>query len=145
MKYRTLGQGLEVSAIGIGCMPMVRGGNITYGATAEDDESIATIHHAIERGVRVAMGTDGVAGEHLPRELSHMVEHGMTPLAALRSATMEAARLLDLADDVGTLEPGKIADLAVVNGDPLSVPALWADPARVVAVVQGGKIVANRT
>jgi imidazolonepropionase-like amidohydrolase len=104
----------------------------------------ANFRHAIERGVRVAMGTDGVAGEHLPRELALMVEHGMTPLAALRSATIEAARLLDLGDDVGTLEPGKIADLVVVSGDPLAEPALWADPARVVAVVQGGKIVADR-
>jgi len=51
MKYRTLGQCLKVSAIGIGCMPMVRGGNITYGAEADDVESIATIHRAIELGV----------------------------------------------------------------------------------------------
>jgi aryl-alcohol dehydrogenase-like predicted oxidoreductase len=51
MKYRTLGQGLEVSAIGIGCMPMIRGGNIVYGADAEPDEAIATIHRAIELGV----------------------------------------------------------------------------------------------
>jgi len=50
MKYRTLGQGLQVSAIGIGCMPMVRGGNITYGH-ASDDESIATIHRAIDLGI----------------------------------------------------------------------------------------------
>ncbi len=50
MKYRRLGA-LEVSSIGIGCMPMVRGGNITYGATASDDESIATIHRAIDLGV----------------------------------------------------------------------------------------------
>ncbi|HST35402.1 MAG TPA: aldo/keto reductase [Allosphingosinicella sp.] len=50
MRYRTLGQGLEVSAIGIGCMPMVRGGNITYGH-ATDDESIATIHRAIDLGI----------------------------------------------------------------------------------------------
>src|SRR5688572_12163505 len=51
MKYRTLGQGLEVSAIGIGCMPMVRGGNITYGAEADDGESIATIHRAVDLGI----------------------------------------------------------------------------------------------
>ena len=51
MKYRTLGQGLEVSAIGIGCMPMVRGGNITYGEQASEDEAIATIHRAIDLGV----------------------------------------------------------------------------------------------
>lgn len=51
MKYRQLGQGLTVSALGIGCMPMVRGGNITYGGDASQDESIATIHRAIELGV----------------------------------------------------------------------------------------------
>jgi len=51
MKYRTLGDGLEVSALGVGCMPMVAGGNITYGAAASEDESIATIHRAIELGV----------------------------------------------------------------------------------------------
>ncbi len=50
MKYRTLGQGLEVSALGIGCMPMVAGGNIVYGH-ATDDESIATIHRAIDLGI----------------------------------------------------------------------------------------------
>ena len=99
---------------------------------------------AIERGVRVAMGTDGVRGEHLPTELSHMVDHSMTPLAALAAATIEAARLLDLSDDLGTLEVGKLADLVLVNGDPLAEPGLWSDPARVVAVVQAGKVVADR-
>ena len=51
MKYRTLGQGLKVSAIGIGCMPMIKGGNITYGADADPDEAIKTIHRAIDLGV----------------------------------------------------------------------------------------------
>lgn len=51
MKYRTLGQGLEVSAIGIGCMPMVRGGNITYGASTTAEEGLATIHRAIDLGI----------------------------------------------------------------------------------------------
>jgi aryl-alcohol dehydrogenase-like predicted oxidoreductase len=51
MKYRRLGHGLEVSAIGIGCMPMVAGGNITYGGDASEDESIATIHRAIDLGI----------------------------------------------------------------------------------------------
>jgi len=51
MKYRTLGQGLEVSAIGIGCMPMVYGGNITYGNDADPDNAIKTIHRAIDLGV----------------------------------------------------------------------------------------------
>lgn len=100
--------------------------------------------HALERGVRVAMGTDGVRDDHLPRELKHMVDHGMTPLGALRAATIEAARLLDLQDDLGTIETGKIGDLILVAGDPLAEPALWSDPARVVAVVQAGKLVVDR-
>ncbi len=50
MKYRTLGDGLKVSALGIGCMPMVREGNISYGQ-ATDEESIATIHRAIDLGI----------------------------------------------------------------------------------------------
>jgi aryl-alcohol dehydrogenase-like predicted oxidoreductase len=51
MKYRALGDGLKVSALGIGCMPMVRGGNINYGGDASEDESIATIHRAIDLGI----------------------------------------------------------------------------------------------
>jgi aryl-alcohol dehydrogenase-like predicted oxidoreductase len=51
MKYRTLGHGLEVSAIGIGCMPMIQGGNVLYGEAADLDESTRTIHRAIDLGV----------------------------------------------------------------------------------------------
>jgi Predicted oxidoreductases (related to aryl-alcohol dehydrogenases) len=51
MKYRTLGQGLQVSAIGIGCMPMIKGGNILYGEAADMDEATRTIHRAIDLGV----------------------------------------------------------------------------------------------
>lgn len=51
MKYRTLGHGLTVSAIGIGCMPMIKGGNILYGEPADLDEATATIHAAIDLGV----------------------------------------------------------------------------------------------
>ncbi|HEY7640228.1 MAG TPA: aldo/keto reductase [Steroidobacteraceae bacterium] len=50
MKYRTLGDSLQVSALGIGCMPMISGGNITYGV-ANRTESIATIHEAIDLGI----------------------------------------------------------------------------------------------
>jgi imidazolonepropionase-like amidohydrolase len=102
------------------------------------------LRHAIERGVTIAMGTDGLRGDHLPKELSLMVQHGLSPLGALRAATINAAELLDLEDDLGTIEAGKIADLAIVNGDPLTEPELWTDPARVVAVVQGGKVVSDR-
>lgn len=100
--------------------------------------------HAIGRGIRVVMGTDGGQGEHLPRELSLMVEHGMDALASLGAATMNAARLLGLGDELGTIEPGRIADLAVLDFDPLAAPDRWAHPGGVVAVVQGGRVVADR-
>jgi imidazolonepropionase-like amidohydrolase len=100
--------------------------------------------HAVERGIRVVMGTDGVRDEHLPSELTLMVQHGLSPRGALGAATIEAARLLGLGDDLGTLETGRIADLVLVTGDPFTEPELWSDPARVVAVVQGGRVVADR-
>jgi imidazolonepropionase-like amidohydrolase len=73
-----------------------------------------------------------------------MVQHGLSPRLALGAATIEAARLLGLGEDLGTIEPGRIADLALVHGDPFSDPELWSDPARVVAVIQGGRVVADR-
>ena len=51
MHYRELGHGLKVSAIGVGCMPMVQDGNITYGKNADSDEAIKTIHRAIDLGI----------------------------------------------------------------------------------------------
>ena len=51
MHYRELGHGLKVSALGVGCMPMVRDGNITYGRNADPDEAIKTIHRAIDLGI----------------------------------------------------------------------------------------------
>jgi imidazolonepropionase-like amidohydrolase len=89
------------------------------------------------------MGTDGGFGSHLPTELSLMVEHGLSPLGALRAATMEAARLLDLEEEVGTLEVGKIGDILLLGGDPLSEPSLWREPSGIAMVVQAGRVVAN--
>jgi 2-keto-4-pentenoate hydratase len=51
MQYRELGHGLKVSAIGVGCMPMIKGGNITYGEAADPDEAVKTIHRAIDLGI----------------------------------------------------------------------------------------------
>jgi imidazolonepropionase-like amidohydrolase len=73
-------------------------------------------------GVKIAFGTDMGVGPHgqNAREFALMVEAGMTPADAIKAATVGAAELLDLADLVGTLAPGKSADLIAVNGDPLS-------------------------
>lgn len=86
----------------------------------------AAFRHAVEAGVRIAMGTDsGVTphGRNL-RELELMVEGGMTPAAALEATTRSAAQLMGLDADLGTIEPGKLADLVVVEGDPYDVATL---------------------
>jgi imidazolonepropionase-like amidohydrolase len=100
--------------------------------------------HAVERGVRVAMGTDSFNGMYPPAELAYMAEYGLGPFRAIQAATIEAARLLGLGGEVGTLEAGKQADLIMVSGDPLADPELWRDPARIVFVMQGGRVVADR-
>lgn len=107
-------------------------------------EAEPRFRHAVERGVRVAMGTDGGLGSHLPTELSLMVDHGLSPLAALRAATIDAARLLGLDAEIGTLEPGKVADILLIDGDPIAEPSLWREPSRITTVVQAGRIVADR-
>ena len=96
---------------------------------------------AVKAGVKIAMGTDtGVTphGENLA-ELALMVEGGMTPSEALVATTRTAAELMGLEDELGTREPGKRADLVMVEGDPFEVATLaerivqvWKDGERVV-------------
>jgi imidazolonepropionase-like amidohydrolase len=97
----------------------------------------ASFATAVAAGVKVAMGTDsGVTphGQNL-RELSLMVAGGMTPMQAIEATTRSAAELMGLQDELGTLQPGKRADLVLVDGDPLDVATL-AD--RVVGVYKDG-------
>jgi imidazolonepropionase-like amidohydrolase len=100
--------------------------------------------HAVERGVKVVMGTDSFSGMYPPAELAYLAEYGLGPFRAIQAATCDAAALLGLSGLVGTLEAGKQADLIAVSGDPLAEPELWRDPARIVLVVQDGRIVADR-
>jgi imidazolonepropionase-like amidohydrolase len=108
------------------------------------DRQQANFRHAVERGVRVVMGTDSFSGMYPPAELAYMSEFGLGPFRAIQAATCDAARLLGLADLIGTLEPGKQADFIAISGDPLAEPELWRDPNRIALVVQGGRIVADR-
>src|SRR3954463_13138294 len=80
----------------------------------------ATISRAIELGIKVACGTDAPAIPHgrNAKELVALVNRGMTPLAAIRAATTVSAELIDV-DDRGRLEPGLLADVVGVPGDPL--------------------------
>ena len=100
---------------------------------------------AIKAGVRIAMGTD--AGTPFnphgrnAQELRRMVDLGLSPLQAIQAATSSASSLLGLDQEIGSVEPGKVADLLVVDGNPLEDIALLEDPNRIVTVIQGGKIV----
>jgi len=73
------------------------------------------------RGVKIAFGTDAGVSKHGRNadEFELMVKFGMPPAEAIKAATINAADLLGLADEVGTIEPGKSADLIGVKGDPL--------------------------
>ena len=83
----------------------------------------ATFHRALNAGVKIAFGTDVGGFEwtiNPAKEFPLMVNYGMTPAQALHAATVSAAELLDMKDQIGSVEPGKFADLVAVSGNPLS-------------------------
>ena len=96
---------------------------------------------ASEAGVKVAMGTDCPVAPHgwNLNELTHMAANGFTPAQALVAATSSAAELMGLQDRLGSLAPGKTADVVVVDGDPFEfeklkdrIEQVWKDGVRVV-------------
>jgi imidazolonepropionase-like amidohydrolase len=106
------------------------------------------IPRALELGVRIATGTDAGA-ENVPhgcnaQELELLTTVGMTPLQAITAATRTAAEVLDLADTVGTLAPGRAADLLVVHGDPSADIRLLQDSANLLVVMKAGEVLADR-
>ena len=80
------------------------------------------LRRAVPAGVRIAFGTDAGVSMHGRNadEFELMVRHGMTPMAAIQAATVNAADLLGLAAETGTIEAGKAADIVAVRGDPLA-------------------------
>jgi imidazolonepropionase-like amidohydrolase len=94
---------------------------------------------AMRMGVKIAFGTDVGAYEHgtSTREFIRMVDYGMKPIDAIRSATVRAAELLRMEREIGTIEPGKFADLIAVEGNPLDdIRAVT----RVVFVMKAGVV-----
>ena len=95
---------------------------------------------ALRRGVRISYGTDagGYAWtENQAKEFSYMVRYGMTPMQAIQSATSVAAALLGQEANLGSVEPGRYADVVAVNGDPL---ADVTELERVIFVMKGGVV-----
>lgn len=108
-------------------------------AAAIGPQILDTFTRALKAGVRIAFGTDQGVAPHGDNALEfvYMVEGGMSPAAALRSATLEAARVLGLEQELGSVEAGKRADLVAVPGDPL---ADIRATTRVSFVMKGGAI-----
>lgn len=94
---------------------------------------------AIQKGVKIAYGTDTGALPHGGNAVDFpvMVDYGMAPAAAIRSATVVAADLMGLGEELGTLEAGKLADIIAVPGDPLMDISVLAD---VRFVMKNGQI-----
>jgi imidazolonepropionase-like amidohydrolase len=96
---------------------------------------------ALNAGVRIAFGTDQGVGPHgrNAEELEHMVEAGMRPMQAIVAVTKTASECIHMADQVGTLEPGKLADLLIVDGDPLADIGILKDRGKLLMIMQGGR------
>lgn len=88
-----------------------------------------TVRMAYERGVWIVFGTDAGVFPHglNAMEFEYMVGAGMPPLATIQSATIEAAKLLGIEDELGSITPGKLADIVAVRGDPLNDISLLRD------------------
>jgi imidazolonepropionase-like amidohydrolase len=94
---------------------------------------------AVKAGVKLAYGTDSGGYPHawVGKQFAYMVRHGMTPTESIRSATSVAAELLGWSDRVGSIAPGKLADLIAVPGDPTDDVSLLES---VPFVMKGGTV-----
>ncbi|MFY9608435.1 MAG: amidohydrolase family protein [Blastocatellia bacterium] len=122
--------------------------SVYFPETREDDTEFRRriiAHHkevfqmAMKMGVKICFGTDVGAFEHgtSAREFVRMVEYGMKPLDAIRTATTRAAELLRMDKQIGSLEAGKLADVIAVEGNPLQD---IREIGRVVFVMKAGKV-----
>jgi imidazolonepropionase-like amidohydrolase len=107
------------------------------------DEAGRTLRAARDAGVPLAMGYDSSPLRRAADELLRMVEHGLGVDDALVAATSGGAVALGIGDRVGTVEEGKLADLVLVDGDPLGEPAVLTDRDRIWLVIQLGIPVAG--
>ncbi len=111
-------------------------------ARAAADSHANALKASIRAGVKIAFGTDSGVSPHglNAQEFALLVAHGLSPAAALRAATSSASQLLGLDKTIGTVEPGKQADLVTVPGDPLADVKATE---RVRFVMKGGKVYRN--
>ncbi len=127
----------EKSADGDYLPPIVRPKAASVGPQIQE-----TFAKAYRAGVTIAFGTDCGVSPHGSNALEfiYMVEAGMPELEAIRSATMTSAELLGLQDQLGSISPGKLADIIAVNGNPLEDIGLLQ---QVSFVMKDGRVVRN--
>lgn len=110
----------------VSALAQARGGALPAATIPKAEAAAAAAfeshRRAIAAGVKVAFGTDTGVSKHgdNAKEFALMVRAGMTPAAAIRAATLDAADLLGRKDSLGSIEPGKAADIIAVAGDPTS-------------------------
>ena len=127
----------EKSADGDYLPPIVRPKAAAVGPQIQE-----TFARAYRAGVTIAFGTDCGVSPHGSNalEFAYMVEAGMPELAAIRSATVTAAELLGVQEELGSIRPGKLADIIAINGNPLEDISLLQ---RVSFVMKDGRVVRN--
>jgi len=105
---------------------------------------IRALRYAYEAGVKIASGSDllGPLQSRKARELEIKTEV-MSPMESLISATSTNAELFGMQDDIGTVEAGKLADLLVVDGDPLENIAVFQKPSNLRLIMKGGRLIKN--
>jgi imidazolonepropionase-like amidohydrolase len=106
------------------------------------EEGATTMRAARDAGVKIALGSDVSLGT--AAEVQQMIRHGLTPAEALAAATSTAAQALGLAEQIGTVAAGKLADLLIADGNPLEEPRLLTSPSRIWLVLQLGVPVAGQ-
>ena len=121
----------------------------TFQREVEAASRILTKAHSA--GIMIMAGTDSgqsavPAGAWHARELEHLMTYlGMNSMEAIRAGTINAAFALSMQNEIGTIEEGKLADILVVNGDPIADIQVLQDPARLDVIMKDGEIVDTTT
>lgn len=110
--------------------------------------SMRSMEMARAAGIRIALGTDFSNSPNTPyskngKEFVALVEGGLTPMEAIQAGTRNGAYLMGTADSVGTLEAGKLADIVIVEGDPLADIGILANSDSVKVVIKDGVLEKN--
>ena len=115
-------------------------------AAALREHHVRSLKMALEHGVTVTAGTDEGGWEHgnNAHELSCLVEAGMTSMQAIVAATSDAAKCVGLATEIGSIEPGKNADIILVDGNPLDNVSILERGSAVKYVMKDGVTYVDR-